>query len=317
MTEQNQQSSLLGKIAAYTEILAKDPKSTIYVSLGETYRKMGMLDDARQVIEKGLVSSPDFSPAHIVLGRILCQLGNYTASETSFQSALKYDPESLAALVGYARLNILIGNEGKARQILLTARELSPADPVINKLLLSLPEPEQKEDTDEPIVQEEESMLSEVASEVKARAGEALAAAPVKEKEFPPLISTTLAELYLKQGLTEQALEVYRQLSVAEPDNLLFRRKIRDIEGDISGASVGSREEMAGEYHPAAAAAEIADSEETLDEVGLADSTVLELDTAGKDGTEAKENGWSSVDRKAVTILNRWLDSIQKRREDV
>ncbi len=33
MTEQNQQSLLLGKIAAYTEILVKDPNSTIFVSL--------------------------------------------------------------------------------------------------------------------------------------------------------------------------------------------------------------------------------------------------------------------------------------------
>ena len=67
MTEQNQQSSLLGKVAAYTEILAKDPDSTIFVSLSEAYRKMGMLDEAKDVAERGLKKNPQFSPAYIVL----------------------------------------------------------------------------------------------------------------------------------------------------------------------------------------------------------------------------------------------------------
>ena len=76
MTEQNQQSSLLGNIAAYTEILAKDPNSTIFVSLSEAYRKMGMLDDARDVIKRGLINNPEYAPAHIDLARILCQQGD-------------------------------------------------------------------------------------------------------------------------------------------------------------------------------------------------------------------------------------------------
>ena len=140
MTDQNKQSLLLGKIAAYTEILVKDPSSTIFVSLAETYRKMGMLEDARQIIEKGLSVHPDFGPAQIVLGRVLCQLDDFDGSVAAFERALELDQDSLAALVGYARVQILLGNEVAARQLLLRARKLSPADPVINKLLLSLPE---------------------------------------------------------------------------------------------------------------------------------------------------------------------------------
>ncbi|MCK4691027.1 MAG: tetratricopeptide repeat protein, partial [Desulfuromonadales bacterium] len=216
MTEQNQQSSLLGKIAAYTEILARDPKSTIFVSLGESYRKMGMLDDARQVIEKGLTLFPDFSPAHIVLGRILCQQGEYVESEAAFQKALDSDNESLAALVGFSRLLILLGRAEHARELLLKARPLSPADPIINKLLLSLPEESLNTEDQVAVVTEEQVPTTEEISE--------------ESSEKPLLASSTLAELYLKQGLSQQALDMYHQLSAEDPNNLVLRRKIRDLE---------------------------------------------------------------------------------------
>jgi len=93
MTDQYQQSLLLGKIAAYTEILVKDYNSTIFVSLAETYRKLGMFDDARQIISKGLTLHPDFSPAYIVLARTLCQLEDYSGSVTAFEQALEFDDE--------------------------------------------------------------------------------------------------------------------------------------------------------------------------------------------------------------------------------
>jgi len=88
MIDQNQQSLLLGKIAAYTEILVKDPSSTIFISLAETYRKMGMFDDARQIITKGLDLHSDVSPAYIVLARILCQLEDFDGSVVAFDTLL-------------------------------------------------------------------------------------------------------------------------------------------------------------------------------------------------------------------------------------
>ena len=216
MTDQNMQSLLLGKIAAYTEILVKDPSSTIFVSLAETYRKMGMFEDARQIIQKGLELHPDFGPAHIVLGRVLCQLDDFDGSVSAFSRALELDSESLAALVGYARVQILLGDEIAARELLLHARELSPADPVINKLLLSLPE-------DCPVF----NVAEEIVEEKVAPAAEAT-----------PLISTTLADLYLEQGLTAKALDIYQKLSRENPDDLTLRRRLKEVEALLTAGPV-------------------------------------------------------------------------------
>lgn len=283
MADQNQQSVLLGKIAAYTEILVKDQRSTIFVSLAEAYRKMGMLEDARQIISKGLELHPDFSPAHIVIARILCQLEDFTGSETAFERALELDYESLAALVGYARVKILLGQENEARELLLRARHLSPADPVINKLLLSLPEQQLSNEPDS-----EEDDRVEVAA--------------------TPLVSSTLAELYLKQGLREEALRVYQELLLQKPDDLSLRRKIKELESGSDFLAVDLEENLVEEEDEGLsdAVSELGD-QAVFSSVEYADDDKVEDETLPADpATEV-----------ILATLNRWLLNIQQRRGHV
>jgi hypothetical protein len=61
---------------------------------------------------------------------------------------------------------------------------------------------------------------------VQEEAGPAEAGAPAAT----PFPSSTLAELYLKQGLGERAAEVYRQLLVEEPGNERARSRLAEIE---------------------------------------------------------------------------------------
>jgi len=266
MTDQNMQSLLLGKIAAYTEILVKDPNSTIFVSLAETYRKMGMFEDARQIISKGLSLHPDFAPAQIVLGRVLCQLDDLEGSVTAFERALELDPDSLAALVGYARLQILRGDEVSAKNLLLRARNLSPADPIINKLLLSLPE-ELSDDSERDDAGEETG----------------------RSIDPEPLLSTTLADLYLEQGLPEKALDIYQKLSQQSPDDLSLRRRLKEIQEQLVGSS----------------------SDSTQDE---SNSDVSEGTTVNLDESRSNHDGETQT---VLTTLNSWLSNIKDRRGNV
>lgn len=299
MSEENSQSSLLGKIAAYTEILEKDPRSTIFVSLSEAYRKMGQLDDARLLVEDGLAIHPDFSPAYIVLARILCQQADYDTSDAAFSKALQLDENSLAGLVGYARLTALIGDTDKARNLLLKARSLCPADPVINKFLNSL-----------PATEEEPSSVETEPQEISA-----------------PLISETLANLYMKQGLPDKALEIFRELLRNDPDNLKIRRLIREAELMLQG-----REEQLGAEIQPDDTQEIKPSEAHTDvDSGQIETPVDESITVVEEPTDSDEFqvpgldpiGLSSVDASPepelspLGILNQWLDNIQKRRTHV
>jgi len=300
MTADTTQSSLLGKIAAYTEILQKDPRSTIFVPLSEAYRKMGHLDDARQIVEEGISLYPDFCPAYIVLARILCQQSDYKASDIAFSKALQLDENSLAGLVGYARLLVLINKTDKAKQLLLRARNLSPADPVINKFLNSLPP--SKEDTGS--VAGPQGGLS------------------------TPLISETLADLYLKQGLPDKALDIFRELLRKDPDNLKIRRRIRDVEIVVQGESVQTESSTASDV--------LLDEpqqgprlEDETPSLGDDSSPELEIAEAVPDVMDEsiglktvpddynKDDLMIKSDLSPLGVLNYWLENIQKRRQHV
>ncbi|HEX9187437.1 MAG TPA: tetratricopeptide repeat protein [Vicinamibacteria bacterium] len=57
--------------------------------------------------------------------------------------------------------------------------------------------------------------------------------APATVEEAPPFSSSTLAELYFRQGLVERAVETYRQLLVQEPGNDRARSRLAEIEAAI------------------------------------------------------------------------------------
>jgi tetratricopeptide (TPR) repeat protein len=65
--------------------------------------------------------------------------------------------------------------------------------------------------------------------------GEAPAGAPLGEAAAPaaPFSSSTLAELYVKQGLPDRAVEVYRQLLTEEPGNERARARLDELEGGL------------------------------------------------------------------------------------
>ncbi len=331
MTEHDQQSAFLGKIVAYTELLVNDPRSTIFVSLAETYRKIGLFNDARDIVVKGLEQHPDFGPAYVVLARIECQLENYAASCDGFERALTLDPDSLAALVGYARVKLLLHHDDEAQDLLIHARSLSPADPVINKMLLGLSSASAAEEEMAPVI-------------------ESVRPAP---NNLTSLASTTLADLYLAQGMTDKALTLYHQLLSRNPDNLALRRKIREVEGrtdepfseqDIVADALPSStsdDQIAVEDHKvteplAGATAEqdesVSDPAEPVDEVthDVTDASAIpvapseadvEIDEESHETvykeTAIEESVAADDQTEIIHQLNTWLDNIRLRREHV
>ncbi len=131
--------SLLSKIANYTEILAKDPFSTAFVSLSDVYRQMGLLEDALEVAEKGIKSLPRFCPGYVILGRIQCERGDIPAAVLAFENAYALDNENLPAIKGLARVLVQQKKFVRARQLLRNAVSLAPEDATMQKMLKALP----------------------------------------------------------------------------------------------------------------------------------------------------------------------------------
>jgi tetratricopeptide (TPR) repeat protein len=208
----NSDAALLTKIAGYVEILAKDPHSTVFVTLGDAYRQLGMLDEALEIARKGVEGLPWFSPGHVVLGQILMARGESGEALGCFNKALTLDGESIAAFKGLAAIYCQKGQTDLARQVLERAEQIHPGNSSIRHMLNQL-----FAVTEEP----------ESADAVAPQADQVPSAKA-------PIATTTIAELFVKQGLLSQACQVYRDILQADPENEQVRAKLIELEGRLS-----------------------------------------------------------------------------------
>jgi tetratricopeptide (TPR) repeat protein len=205
---------LISKIGSYLQIVAKDPSSTAFVPLAEAYRQIGLLDDALEAARLGTKMLPHFSPGFSTLGRILGQMGKIDEAMSAYARAFSIDRQSQAALVGIARLHLIRGERDMARKILRQAEEFHPDDEKISDMLNAL---------DLPRPWEEIKQASELQAVVPE--GEDTA-----EESGEPIPTATLAEIYVKQGLIDKALKVYRDILEQSPDNTVAQERMQQLQ---------------------------------------------------------------------------------------
>jgi hypothetical protein len=60
-------------------------------------------------------------------------------------------------------------------------------------------------------------------------------------------MTIAVADIYVRQGLLEEAAKIYRRITVAEPDNLEAKKKLGDVEGMIKakGGAAGAEKPAA------------------------------------------------------------------------
>lgn len=221
MTKANSGGSLIGKIGSYLHIVAKDPSSTAFVPLAEAYRQVGLLDDALEATRLGTQRLPHFSPGFSAMGRILGQMGRIDEAMSAFAKALSIDRQSQSALVGLARLHLVRGERDQARKILVQAKEAYPDDDKIADMLkaLDLPRP-WAQIKQAPVVQEPVEKI--VDENIVDETGE-------------PIPTATLAEIYVKQGLTDKAIKIYNEILDKNPGNKDAQERILQLQKDAGG----------------------------------------------------------------------------------
>ena len=73
----------------------KDPKSKVFAPLANTYRKMGLLNQALQIAKDGLIFHKMFASGKIVLGQIYLDMGNLEKALTELSAAVEIQPENI------------------------------------------------------------------------------------------------------------------------------------------------------------------------------------------------------------------------------
>ena len=283
MAEQGTEVSLLGKIAGYTEILSKDPRSTVFVPLSEAYRKMKMLDDAIEVASKGVAALPHYAPGFIALARAQAERGLVSEAAQAFEIVLKLEDENLQGLKGLARVRMMQGRIDDAQGILIKAKSLAPDDPQINSML--------------------GSFNQGVAGAKTTPAVDAANPAPEPEA---PIATATLAEIYVRQGLLRKAYNIYRELHLGDPQNGALQSRMNEIKQLLD------YEQGQTTPHPQGGA-----TKEALSAPGAAVATTAILSPTAAILPPPAAGAAAEMTGDVQARLSHWLVSIRRRRQNV
>lgn len=75
----------------------KDPNSKLFLPLAEEYRKEGMLEEAIEVLQKGLEKHVSYTSARVLLGKTYLEKGMLDEARKEFEGVIKIVPDNLFA----------------------------------------------------------------------------------------------------------------------------------------------------------------------------------------------------------------------------
>ena len=316
-------------IKKYEEALVKDPASYCFVPLAELYRKMGLLDDAIHVARNGCSLHPDYVGGYMVLGRAYFEKGMKEASKEALEKVIGFTPDNLLARKILSQIYAENGETAAAETTLRFILSYNPADHESQVLLDSLKasptssseaqseapgdtagggfsafdrQPFEFSPEDEEIIEDAE-IVEDLADEGQSEE-DSISPPPEDEhlepgedfsmKERDPLITVTMAELYVSQGFVKRALTIYRELLEIDPDNIEWKNRLYELKMAIDEDTAIARK---------ATMTESAAEAETVQVPGRPENP------ASDDEAPAPAVTGDAV----LGTLEKWLDAIRRR----
>jgi len=243
-----------------------------FAPLANEYRKAGDPEQAIAICRAHLAQQPAHMSGHVVYGQALYDAHRIEEAREVFQLALALDPENVIVLRHLGDIARQRGDVQEARSWYSRALDGDPHDAEIAAYLAELTEPlvshgaepeappaipsESEAVVEAPAdapMEAEESPYLETEEQPEAPSVEAESEAPPPPVERQsrltptgegfPILTRTLAELYLQQGHIEAALDIYRQLAEHEPDDGDIRARIAALSFDQQVGIIRARED--------------------------------------------------------------------------
>lgn len=255
MAELKDDAPLPPEINKYLAILSKDPGSMVFAPLAEAYRKAGLLDEAVATAQDGLKLHPNYVSGMVALGRAYFEKGMLIEARETLEKVHAIAPDNIIAA------NILeeirkqwpvvsgqgpeVGEQEEAEvKVEESAEEVTPGFEVEEELEPEVIEAAELEELEEVAEAEEEAATvygEEITEELWT--GETISEevkVEEKEEEIRPkkeITTSTIADLYIKQGYLDKAIDIYQTLYDANPYNEEIKRKLEELKMQWSGVS--------------------------------------------------------------------------------
>ncbi len=108
-------------ISRWSEELARDPSSLVFLQLGEALRRQGQLDTAVKIALRGLERHPHIADAHDLLARVAVDRGELQRAFDEWDMALRLAPGHVGAMKGMGFVCFQLGRLEDAERYLQQA----------------------------------------------------------------------------------------------------------------------------------------------------------------------------------------------------
>ena len=242
----------------------ENPDSLVFARLADACRKNGDPERALSILADGIGRHPDYPSAHIVRARCLVDLDRLADAEASLRRVIELDGQNLVAIQGLANLaerrddpieavrwyeQIAALDPMNVEAAAALAR-LRPTPPPPSSGLEPLPAPSEEwwsspafqieeEDDAMPPGPAEPAAVAEPEGRARDESGTAWWFEDPGEDDPADdgdLLTRTMAELYTKQGLLDEAAAIYRELLTDRPEDEGLRRALGELEQRLDGA---------------------------------------------------------------------------------
>ncbi|MFT6630759.1 MAG: tetratricopeptide (TPR) repeat protein [Bacteriovoracaceae bacterium] len=106
----------------------KKPRSRVFAPLAETYRKLGMIDEAMKILNSGIKNHPSYTLGYIVLSHCYYDLQNYEMSYNAIRPFVSQNLENITMQKLFAKTCINLGYLEEALQTFKYLLLLNPKD---------------------------------------------------------------------------------------------------------------------------------------------------------------------------------------------
>jgi tetratricopeptide (TPR) repeat protein len=192
------------EIARYQELLARESSSLVFAALAEAYRKRSLLDQAIAVCRKGLHHHPGFVSGRVALARAYVDKGETDRAVRELERVVEAAPDNRLAQGLLMNLYEGMGDRDNLEKTVHRILSVDSSDERARKcweMLSTQPGAEAK------------------TNHAGGRPGE--------------IVTLTLADIYATQGYHEKAFDLYRKLSMQEPGNPAFHRRLAEMKQRI------------------------------------------------------------------------------------
>jgi tetratricopeptide (TPR) repeat protein len=312
------------------EQLAEFPDSLCFARLSEVYLKVGLIDDALHAARIGALKHPRYLSGQRALSLACHAKGLNDEALAALKLVTEAVPEDIHSQKLLGRLSAEVGALDAARRAFRTALEFAPDDIESRMELESLERSAgiassalEPDEDDEEIIEDLE-MLEEEQPESEFLAPDALTAPEsLSAPHHDPLSTGTLAELYVKQGFIQKALDIYRAILADNPADLIVGKRVVELEAMEAGFSetdAGYDETF--EEEPEEMPAFCMPAEELIQKTEAVPNSESYV-TSGFEGqqTSAADSGFDSgsspvlsqgVADNALDTLDGWLENIRR-----